>query len=132
MLILQIKQRATAAIATTDFPQAGTGDIGLARPAAGLVSGDRGCLPAVAAAANAAAQSATVQLTLPLGSTVVAATAFNVAHDYAAVTLLLCSTKGTCCTTNLCNTNAMSRVEMSFGAMIMAMTLALFGVSNGF
>ncbi len=130
MLILQIKQRATAAIATTDFPA--TGVIGLAQPGAGLVSGDRGCLPAVAAAGGYAAQTTTSQLTISLGSTVVAGTAFNVAHDYASLTLLLCSTKGTCCTMNLCNTNAMSRVEMSFGAMIMAMTLALIGVSNGF
>ncbi len=75
------------------------------------------------------AQGTAAQLTLGSGS---AATADKIAADYAAAVLLLCSTKGTCCTTNLCNTNAMSRVEMSFGAMIMTMTLALFGVSNGF
>ena len=50
--------------------------------------------------------------------------------DYAAVTLLLCSTSGTCCITDNCN--SMSRIEMSFVAMIMSIALALIGVFNGF
>jgi hypothetical protein len=54
----------------------------------------------------------------------------NVAADYGSVALLLCSTSGTCCTTNLCNT--MNRIEMNFVAMLMSMALALFGALNGF
>jgi len=50
--------------------------------------------------------------------------------DYAAMTSLLCSTSGTCCTTDLCN--AMSRVQMSFVSIVMSIALALIGVFKGF
>jgi len=50
--------------------------------------------------------------------------------DYSRVTLLLCSTSGTCCTTDLCNT--MSRIEMSFVGITMSLALALVGVFKGF
>jgi len=50
--------------------------------------------------------------------------------DYAAMTSLLCTTSGTCCTTDLCNT--MSRIEMSFAAMLMSKALTLIGVFKGF
>jgi hypothetical protein len=50
--------------------------------------------------------------------------------DYSLLTRLLCSTSGTCCTTDLCNT--MNRIEMSFLAMFMSIALALFGVFSGF
>jgi hypothetical protein len=74
--------------------------IGLVQPAAGLIAGDRGCLPTVGFASTA--QSATTQLTLETSAAVTIDGAFN---DYASLVILLCSTSGTCCTTDLCNKN---------------------------
>jgi hypothetical protein len=73
------------------------------------------------------AQTALVPLTIGVGPGV---SVFNAPADYALVTRLLCTTSGTCCTTDLCN--AMSRVEMSFAAMLMSIALALIGVFKGF
>ena len=57
-------------------------------------------------------------------------TAEDFEFDYGILTSLLCSTAGTCCATDLCNT--MSRIEMSFVAMFMSIALALIGVFSGF
>ncbi len=129
--ISNTKQKATQAIALGAFPQA-AGGAGLTQPAAGLIAGDRGCLPTVVA--NGAAdlpQTATTPLRLPLGANAnTAAAALTVASDQAAVATLLCATSGQCCITDLCN--SMSRIEMSFVAMIMSIALALIGVFKGF
>ncbi len=111
-------QKATSAIATAAFP-----NTGLTRPASGLIAGDRGCLPV--GAGTAAAQTTTAQLALAIGGTPA-----NQISDYGSVTTLLCTTSGVCCTTDLCNT--MSRIQVSFVAMLMSIALALFGVFNGF
>ena len=116
-----LKQKTTTAIATTSFPATG-----LVVPLApNFVAGDRGCLPAVSTGATSTLQTNGVQLAL---GTVGGATTDVVAADYALATLLLCSTSGTCCTTDLCN--AMSRIEMSL--ITMFMSIALFGVFNAF
>jgi hypothetical protein len=73
------------------------------------------------------AQTALVPLTIGVGTGV---TPINAPADYALVTRLLCTTSGTCCTTDLCNT--MSRVEMSFVSIVMSIALALIGVFKGF
>jgi hypothetical protein len=122
-------QKATQAIAATQFPgvtvaNTATGT-GLLLPTTGLVAGDRGCLPAVDG--TFASQATTSQLTLATAGGV---TNTGLASDYALAIRLLCSTSGTCCTTDLCNT--MSRIEMSFVAMFMSIALALFGVFRGF
>jgi hypothetical protein len=106
--------------------------LGLLAPSAtNFAAGDRGCLPAVAASGAAdvpsTLQATNVQLVL---GTAASATTDVAAGDYALAVRLLCSTSGTCCTTDLCNT--MSRIQMSFLAMFMSITLALFGVFKGF
>jgi hypothetical protein len=112
------KQRVTS---TTTLPAVTASNIGLVATATNFAVGDRGCFPLIGAAA--ATQTATVQLVLQGGSGTLTAAAINT--DYGAYVTLLCATSGTCCTTNLCNTSAMSRVEVSFGAMFMS-TLAMF------
>ena len=120
------KQKTTTAIATTSFPTNAAGLVAPLTP--NFVAGDRGCLPAVGAANTASSLQATnAQLTLGAAN---GATTDVVAANYAQATVLLCSTSGTCCTTDLCNT--MSRVEMSFVAMFVTIALAVFGVYNGF
>jgi hypothetical protein len=121
-----ILKKATSAIGVTQFPQtaAGGANIGLLQPTSGLVSGDRGCLPAVGANTP---QTTSAQFLLAAGAGVTGA---GMGADFASMTSLLCSTSGVCCTTNLCNT--MSRIEMSFVSLIMSIVLALFGVYNGF
>ncbi len=95
---LKLIKKATKAIASTSFPATPT--IGLLQPAAGLFTGDRGCLPTVGFVSTA--QTTTQQLTL---GTSPAATILGVTNDYASVVRLLCSTSGTCCNTDLCNKN---------------------------
>ncbi len=118
LLSLFFKQKATSSIAATSFP-----NTGLTQPTLGLVAGDRGCLPTVSDFTDAILQTAKAQLTL-MPSMIALPNNLNV--DYAAVNLLLCSTSGTCCTTDLCNT--MSRVEMSFAFITMSIALALLWV----
>jgi len=124
------KQKAFQTIASTQFPT--TASIGLLQPDAGLIAGDRGCLPTVSTDATKTAQTISAQLVLGqiVAAPLIGRSAVGVAADYGTMTSLLCSTSGVCCTTNLCN--SMSRVEMSLAAMLMSMALALFGVLNRF
>ena len=121
------KQKAFQTIASTQFPT--TASIGLLQPDAGLIAGDRGCLPTVSTDATKTAQTISAQLVLGQ-DVIVERSVVGVAADYGTMTSLLCSTSGVCCTTNLCN--SMSKVEMSLAAMLMSMALALFGVLNRF
>ncbi len=73
-------------------------------------------------------QTPSQQLTLGPGSAP-DATPEGVSTDLVQAVRLLCTTSGTCCTTDFCNT--MSRIEMSFVAMFMSIAFALIGVFNG-
>jgi len=110
-------QKATTAIAPASFPSTT-----FVQPTQGLIAGDRGCFPNLGLAA--ALQTTTQQLSL-----VMVGMGGSFA-DLTRVGLLFCSTSGTCCTTDLCNT--MSRIEMSFVAMLMSIALALIGVFDEF
>ncbi len=109
------------------FPQstAAGATIGLLRPTTDLVAGDRGCFPEFGD--DAATQAAGAQLILEEGAAV---TDTGISTNLVQVVRLLCTTSGTCCTTDLCN--SMSLIEMSFVAMFMSIALALIGVFGGF
>jgi hypothetical protein len=99
---------------------------GLRQPLAGLVAGDRGCLPTVGA--TFIPQATNLQLTLTYNASNVSAPA--IAADFSSLTLLLCSTSGACCRRDFCNKNynTMSRVEMSSFAVFMSISLTLLRV----
>ena len=85
-----------------------------------FVAGDRGCLPIILNSA-AAPQSTSDPLTLtPLNGFTFA----SVGNDYGNWVYLLCSTSGTCCTTNLCN--ASGRIEMNLATAFMLIGLMSF------
>ncbi len=126
---LNKKEKATQAIPTTAFPGVSAANeptgTGLVQPTTALVAGDRGCFPEFGDVA--ATQAADAQLVLEEGGVVEDT---GISTDLVKVVRLLCTTSGTCCTTDLCN--SMSRIEMSFVAMFMSIALALIGVFKGF
>ena len=87
-------------------------------------AGDRGCLPIILNSA-AASQLKNRPLTL------VPLTGFNLAsvfNDYGNWVDLLCSTSGTCCTTNLCNPSG--RIEMNLATAFLSSAFMLIGLMN--
>ena len=97
-------------VTPTAFPATTTG----LAPVTGtqFIAGDRGCLPIILDSA-AAPQTTREPLTLiPLSSSFA-----SVGNDYGDWVNLLCSTSGTCCTTNFCN--ASGRIEMNLATAFM-------------
>ena len=108
----------------TTLPTA-TATNGLAATATNFVVGDRGCLPLMGTSAQAATQTATVQLVLgQIASGTLTGAIANT--DYGAYIQLLCSTSGTCCTTNLCNGSG--KIQMNLATTFISSTLIVLGL----
>ena len=110
--------------ASTTVPAVTASNIGLIATANNFASSDKGCMPLIGAAA--ATQTATVQIVLQGGSG--ALTAAAIQTDYGLYVTLLCSTSGSCCTTNLCNSaSGNGKIQMNFVALV-STTLMFFGI----
>jgi hypothetical protein len=74
---------------------------GLITNSAAWTVNDRGCLPIVGTAQTQTTTA--LQYQVALGATIASVTSAGVATDLAAYITQLCTTSGTCCYTNLCN-----------------------------